>query len=106
MFVASAKDTPNAWRETHFAGARIARSRNAGRTWEVLRNGLPDRMQGNVEAMCLEAVGDGCSLFAATTSGEVFVCEDAGETWTVAVDGLAPISKGGHFVPLMAGASA
>jgi hypothetical protein len=106
MFVASAKDTPGAWRETHFAGARIARSRDAGRTWEILTKGLPDRMQGNVEAMCLEAAGDNCSLFAATTSGEVFVSEDAGETWTVAVEGLAPISKGGHFVPLMAGASA
>jgi photosystem II stability/assembly factor-like uncharacterized protein len=106
MFVAAAQDTPNHWRETHFAGARIARSRDGGRTWEVLTNGLPDRMQGNVEAMCLEGVGDRCALFAATTAGEVFVSEDAGDTWTVAVEGLAPISKGGHFVPLMASASA
>jgi photosystem II stability/assembly factor-like uncharacterized protein len=106
MFVAAAKDTPGAWRETHFAGARIARSRDGGRTWEILRSGLPDRMQGNVEAMCLEAVGDGCSLFAATTAGEVFISEDSGDTWSLAVTGLAPISKGGHFVPLMAGASA
>jgi photosystem II stability/assembly factor-like uncharacterized protein len=106
MFVAAAQDTPNHWRETHFAGARIARSRDGGRSWQVLTNGLPDRMQGNIEAMCLEGVGDGCALFAASTSGEVFVSEDAGESWSVAVEGLAPISKGGHFVPLMAGASA
>ena len=106
MFVAAAKDTPGEWRDTHFAGARIARSSDGGRSWQVLTNGLPDRMQGNIEAMCLEAVGDGCSLFAASTSGEVFVSDDAGDSWTVAVAGLAPISKGGHFVQLMVGASA
>jgi len=106
MFVAAAKDAPGAWRATHFAGARIARSRDAGRNWEVLTNGLPDRMQGNIEAMCLEAAGGECSLFAATTAGEVWASEDAGESWTLAVEGLAPISKGGHYLPLMAGSTA
>jgi photosystem II stability/assembly factor-like uncharacterized protein len=101
MFVAAAKDAPGAWRTTHFAGARIARSRDGGRTWEILTNGLPDRMQGNIEAMCLEAAGQApCSLFAATTAGEVWISEDAGESWTLAITGLAPISKGGHFQPL------
>jgi photosystem II stability/assembly factor-like uncharacterized protein len=103
MFVAAAKDTPGAWRATHFAGARIARSRDGGTTWEILTNGLPDRMQGNVEAMCLEAAGDSCSLFAATTAGEVFVSDDSGDSWYLAAGGLAPISKGAHFEPLMAG---
>jgi hypothetical protein len=63
-------------------------------------------MQGNVEAMCLEAVGEGCAIFAATTSGEVWVSDDAGDSWKVAIADLAPISKGGHFVPLMQGATA
>jgi photosystem II stability/assembly factor-like uncharacterized protein len=105
MFVASAKDTPNTWRDNPFAGARISRSRDGGATWEQLRNGLPDRMQGNVEAMCLEVTGPGeaCSLFAATTAGEIFVSDDAGDTWSLALCDLAPISKGGHYVPLMAG---
>lgn len=103
MFVAAAKDSPGAWRTTHFAGARISRSRDGGQTWEILGNGLPDRMQGNVEAMCLEAAGtNACALFAATTAGEVWVSEDAGDSWSLAVEGLPPISKGGHFQPLMA----
>jgi photosystem II stability/assembly factor-like uncharacterized protein len=105
MFVASAESTPNTWFAKPFAGARISRSRDGGKTWEPLTNGLPDRMQGNIEAMCLEVTGpdEACSLFAATTAGEVFVSDDAGETWTLAVCDLAPISKGGHYVPLMAG---
>ena len=108
MFVAAAKDSPGAWRTTHFAGSRISRSRDGGRSWEVLGGGLPDRMQANVEAMCLEAWGEGesCSLFAATTAGEVWASDDAGETWYVASSGLAPISKGGHYIPLsVAGAA-
>jgi photosystem II stability/assembly factor-like uncharacterized protein len=105
MFIAAAQDSPGAWRTTHFAGARISRSRDGGKTWEVLTNGLPDRMQGNIEAMSLDAYGSGCSLMAATTAGEVFASDDAGETWDLVVKDLAPISKGGHFVPLMAGAA-
>jgi photosystem II stability/assembly factor-like uncharacterized protein len=105
MFVASAEGPPNTWFAKPFAGARISRSLDGGATWQPLTNGLPDRMQGNVEAMCLEVTGaDGeCSVFAATTAGEVFVSDDGGETWTLALSDLAPISKGGHYVPLMAG---
>jgi photosystem II stability/assembly factor-like uncharacterized protein len=97
MFVAAAKDSPGAWRTTHNAGARISRSRDGGQSWQTLTNGLPDRMQGNVEAMSLEATGEGCSIFAATTAGEVFASDDTGESWSLILSGLAPISKGGHY---------
>jgi len=106
MFVASAQHGPGAWRDTHFAGARISRSVDGGQTWEVLRAGLPDRMQGNIEAMCLEESDSRCSIFAATTAGEVFASEDGGETWSAVVTGLAPISKGGHYRNLMVSATA
>lgn len=101
MFIAAAQCSPGEWRTSHFAGARISRSRDGGRTWEVLRNGLPDRLQASVEAMCLEEAGSTVSVFAATTAGEVFYSEDAGERWMVAVQGLAPISKGGHYRALV-----
>jgi len=102
IFMTAAHDAPGTWRTTHFAGARISRSTDGGRSWEILRNGLPDRLQASIEAFCLEEAGDASSIFAATTSGEVFCSEDLGEHWTKIISGLAPISKAGHYRNLAA----
>ena len=96
IFMTAAQDAPGTWRTTHFAGARISRSRDGGRSWEILHNGLP------VEAFCLEESGNSSSIFAATTSGEVFCSEDLGESWEKIISGLAPISKAGHYRNLIA----
>jgi photosystem II stability/assembly factor-like uncharacterized protein len=102
IFMTAAHDAPGTWRTTHFAGARISRSTDGGRSWEILRNGLPDRLQASIEAFCLEEAGDASSIFAATTSGEIFCSEDLGEHWNKIISGLAPISKGGHYRNLVA----
>jgi photosystem II stability/assembly factor-like uncharacterized protein len=102
IFMAAAHDAPGTWRTTHFAGARISRSRDGGRSWEILHNGLPDRLQASIEAFCLEESGNSSSIFAATTSGEVFCSEDLGESWEKIISGLAPISKAGHYRNLIA----
>ena len=97
IFMTAAHDAPGTWRTTHFAGARISRSTDGGRSWEILRNGLPDRLQASIEAFCLEEAGSASSIFAATTSGEIFCSEDLGEHWNKIISGLAPISKAGHY---------
>ena len=98
MFVASAQKGPGAWRRDHFAGSRISRSTDGGKTWEVLLNhGIPDRLRTAFEAMCLDDWGDGFSLFAATATGEVWCSDDGGEHWDEVASGLAPISKGDHY---------
>ena len=105
MFVCAAHKSPGAWRENNHSGSRISRSRNGGRTWEVLTNGLPDRMQGSVESMCFDTHGDGGTLLVGTSTGEVWVSEDLGDSWSIAINGLAPISKGDHYramVPALA----
>jgi photosystem II stability/assembly factor-like uncharacterized protein len=102
MFVSAAQHSPGSWRISHNAGSRISRSRDGGRTWEILRNGLPDRLQSSVEAMCLEDWGESLSIFAATTAGEVFASDDAGDHWALIISGLAPISKAGHYRNLVA----
>jgi hypothetical protein len=104
MFMTAAHDAPGTWRTTRFAGARISRSKDGGRSWEILRNGLPDRLQASIEAFCLEEAGNATAIFAATTAGEVFCSEDLGESWNKIVSGLAPISKAGHYRNLVAAA--
>jgi hypothetical protein len=97
MFMTAAHDAPGTWRTTHFAGARISRSKDGGRTWEILKNGLPERLQASIEAFCLEESGASTAIYAATTAGEVICSEDLGDSWKVIVKGLAPISKAGHY---------
>ncbi len=100
MFLGAADVGPGTWMKTHNAGAKISRSRDGGRTWEMLQNGLPERMQASIEALCLEDWGESVSLFAATTAGDVYASDDAGDHWSRIIDGLAPISKGGHYQSL------
>lgn len=102
MFVASAEKGPGAWRHDRYAGSRISRSTDAGKTWEILRHGLPDRLRPAFEAMCLEDWGTSFSLFAATATGEVWCSDDGGEQWAEVVSGLAPISKGTHYAAFTA----
>ena len=47
--------------------------------------------------MCLEEWGQSCSVFAATTSGEVYASDNGGDSWSLIAVGLAPISKGAHY---------
>ncbi|MGH7886776.1 MAG: WD40/YVTN/BNR-like repeat-containing protein [Candidatus Binatia bacterium] len=101
MFMTAAHDAPGTWRTTHFAGARISRSKDGGRTWEILKNGLPDRLQASIEAFCLEEAGSSTAIYAATTAGEIICSDDLGDSWQVIVKGLPPISKAGHYRALV-----
>lgn len=96
MFISSAENSPGTWRANRSSGSRVSRSRDGGRTWEVLRNGLPDRMVGAIEAMSLETWGESFAVYIANTAGEIY-CGEEGTSWSKIIDGLAPISKGGHY---------
>ncbi|PKB79749.1 MAG: hypothetical protein BZY88_11880 [SAR202 cluster bacterium Io17-Chloro-G9] len=100
-FVAAAHHGPGSWRTSHNAGSRISRSDDGGKTWQVLGNGLPDRLKGSIEAMSLEDWGESFSVFAATATGEVWGSDDGGQSWSEIISGLAPISKGNHYVNLV-----
>ncbi|MGH7906027.1 MAG: VPS10 domain-containing protein [Candidatus Binataceae bacterium] len=99
MLAGGAAGNPGVWMKTRFAGARISRSRNGGKSWEILGGGLPkaEEWQASIEAMSLEDWGESFSVFAATTAGEIWASEDGAQRWSRIASGLAPISKGEHY---------
>jgi photosystem II stability/assembly factor-like uncharacterized protein len=97
VFTAGAISSPGTWRQTHDADARIGRSRDGGKTWEYLKNGLPEHIRGNIEAMSINVYPGGYALAAATTDGDVFFSDDEGEHWATIAESLPPVSKGGHY---------
>lgn len=97
MFTAGAAASPGTWRQNEGAFARVARSRDAGKSWQYLAGGLPQETRANFEAMTLAAYPGGFMLVTGTTDGEVFLSEDEGESWIELASGLAPVSKSGHY---------
>jgi photosystem II stability/assembly factor-like uncharacterized protein len=100
VFMASAQYGPGSWPETRFAGSRISKSADGGKTWKPLQGGLPDRHQSAFEALLLEDWGESFSIFGATASGEIWASEDGGDQWSQIISGLPAITKGEHDVLL------
>jgi len=96
MFIGAALSDPPGWRQTHHAGARVCRSGDGGRTWEVLTLGPSAGLAAAIEAMTLEDRGARFSLYVGTTAGDVYSSEDGGASWNLIVSGLPPIAKYGH----------
>jgi photosystem II stability/assembly factor-like uncharacterized protein len=71
-------------------GLFVARTRDGGKTWVQLREGLPQENAYDVvyrHAMGLEGR---CLAFGSTT-GNLYVSEDGGETWQTVANNLPPI---------------
>ncbi len=100
LFMSGAADHPGAWRKSRDAGTAILRSRDGGRSWELLSRGIPASAPCSIEAMSLAAYPGGFSLFLGNTDGEVYASEDGGDSWTRIAEGLGPVSKGHHFAAL------
>jgi photosystem II stability/assembly factor-like uncharacterized protein len=105
LYMCGASKSPGQWRTSHEARPGILRSRDAGRTWEELRDGLPDYMRANFEALTLASWPDSFSLFVGTTDGDVYASDDRGQHWARIATGLAPVSKVGHYRQLTAAAA-
>ena len=72
---------------------RVARSRDGGRTWQLLTKGLP---QSHAYALVLrEAMTsddrDPAGVYFATSTGAVFYTRDAGDSWHVLAQHLPPV---------------
>ena len=72
---------------------RVARSRDAGKTWKLLTRGLPQR---DAHLLVLrEAVAsddlDPAGVYVGTTSGHVFYTRDAGDNWQILAENLPAV---------------
>src|SRR5438093_13545842 len=63
MFTAGSSSNPGDWRTNKDADSIIARSRDAGRSWQYLQNGWPSHVRGNVEALTMDTYPGGFALF-------------------------------------------
>jgi photosystem II stability/assembly factor-like uncharacterized protein len=72
---------------------RVARSRDAGKTWKLLSRGLPQRNAHLLvlrEAMTADHL-DPAGVYVGTSSGHVFYTRNAGDAWETMADSLPPV---------------
>lgn len=72
---------------------RIARSRDRGKTWELLSKGLPQKNAHLMvfrEAMTADAL-DPAGVYVGTGNGTLFHTRNAGDRWHVLAENLPPI---------------
>lgn len=70
----------------------VTRTRDGGKTFEALRNGLPQEHAYHlVYRHALEVAGDGQTLAMGSTTGSVWISEDSGDHWTRLSAELPPV---------------
>ncbi|MFZ5816067.1 MAG: WD40/YVTN/BNR-like repeat-containing protein [Bacillota bacterium] len=75
--------------------AAVWRTRDAGRSWERLSRGLPQEgayVSVHREAMAADPLPS-AGIYFGTTTGQVFVSPDEGESWLLAADFLPQIAS-------------
>jgi photosystem II stability/assembly factor-like uncharacterized protein len=71
---------------------RVCRTTDGGKTWKALRNGLPqENTYDLVFRHALDLSGD--TLAFGTTTGNLYVSDDRGDTWRCIGHNFAPISS-------------
>jgi photosystem II stability/assembly factor-like uncharacterized protein len=99
MYATGATVNPRFWPKTRYTEAKILRSRDAGATWQELKAGLPDPIVGNVEGLAMEAWPAGSCVVGGSTSGEIYISDDGGDSWTT-LTGFPGVAKDTHAATL------
>jgi photosystem II stability/assembly factor-like uncharacterized protein len=97
VYLGGAGDAPETWRKDGGAFPGFIVSHDCGKTWAELMDGITQPIHGNIEGMAMHSWPGGLEFFAGTAVGAVFSTEDGGAHWTLAAEGLPPISKARHY---------
>jgi photosystem II stability/assembly factor-like uncharacterized protein len=76
------------------AKLRVYRTRNAGRSWEALTRGLPQRHTYDIvlrDGLSTDSL-DPAGVYFGTRNGKLYASNDNGGSWRLAIDGLPPIT--------------
>lgn len=72
---------------------RVYRTRNAGKSWEPMTKGLPQK--NAMETVLRDAMGadtlDPAGIYFGTRSGKVYGSHDDGKSWQVILEGVPPV---------------
>ncbi len=71
----------------------VYQSRNRGKSWKKLSNGLPKKnafLQIHRQAMTMDSL-DNTGIYVGTSSGQIFYSRDAGKSWDTLIDYLPAI---------------
>ena len=101
LYLGGAHTGPGSWRKTQIAGSCVMRSTDEGRNWVELDNGMPDPIQGSIEAMSQHLWDGGMMLVAGTATGQVFVTEDGGDSWDHVSESVTPVAKDHHYIAFL-----
>lgn len=70
----------------------VPRTRDGGKTWDVLRNGLPQRHAYDLTFRhALDIDGSGDRLAFGSATGSLWITEDQGDSWQAISSHLSPI---------------
>ena len=81
------------FRCTPEAKMRVYRTRNAGKSWEALTDGLPQTDAYETvlrDGLCTDSL-DPAGVYVGTRNGKLFASADAGDGWQTIADGLPAI---------------
>jgi photosystem II stability/assembly factor-like uncharacterized protein len=97
IFFSGAIESPGEWGRLGSASTHVARSRDGGKTWQILPSVPPVERRGNIEALAMNVWPGGFAVFGGTTDGDVFRSAEGGDAWTTIASGLPAVSKSGHW---------
>jgi photosystem II stability/assembly factor-like uncharacterized protein len=91
LFSAVAHGNPNMWRRPEGADSHMIRTRDGGATWEIVDRGREGMSRRYPEGIAFD-LGEPNRMFTGYRSGEIFVSEDGGDSWSLTETSVSSVA--------------